>query len=108
MLKNDNRSGDPMSAPRCGARTRAGVPCRGPAIKGKARCRMHGGRSTGPRTPEGRERSRRARWKHGRYSIESRRQWMAVKAETTAMNAKLQAYRRQLLARCPSLRKVFR
>ena len=31
------------------------------------RCRMHGGKSTGPRTPEGRERSRRANWKHGRY-----------------------------------------
>ena len=27
----------------CGARTRAGAPCRGPALRGKARCRMHGG-----------------------------------------------------------------
>ena len=34
------------------------------------RCRMHGGPSTGPRTPEGRERSRKANWKHGRYSRE--------------------------------------
>jgi hypothetical protein len=33
---------------------------------------MHGGRSTGPRTPEGLERSRRARWIHGRYSREAR------------------------------------
>jgi hypothetical protein len=32
------------------------------------RCRMHGGMSTGPRTPEGLARSRRARWKHGLYS----------------------------------------
>ena len=32
------------------------------------RCRMHGGKSTGPRTPQGRERSRRANWKHGRYT----------------------------------------
>jgi hypothetical protein len=39
-------------APRCGARTRAGRPCRAPAIHGKLRCRMHGGRSTGLRTPE--------------------------------------------------------
>ena len=31
---------------------------------------MHGGRSTGPRTPEGRERSRLANWKHGQYSQE--------------------------------------
>ena len=35
-----------------GARTRSGCPCRSPAIHGKLRCRMHGGRSTGPRTPK--------------------------------------------------------
>ena len=35
------------------------------------RCRMHGGASTGPRTAEGLERSRRARWKHGLYSAEA-------------------------------------
>ncbi len=38
-------------APRGGARTRSGCPCRSPAIHGKRRCRMHGGHSTGPRTP---------------------------------------------------------
>ncbi len=44
----------------CGAKTRAGYPCRGlpvyrpPSKPGKARCRMHGGRSTGPRTDAGR------------------------------------------------------
>ena len=30
-------------APRCGARTRDGSPCRSPAVRGKRRCRMHGG-----------------------------------------------------------------
>lgn len=35
------------------------------------RCRMHGGKSTGPRTPEGLERARKANWKHGYYSAES-------------------------------------
>ncbi|HEO1338591.1 TPA: hypothetical protein VAH50_002875, partial [Legionella pneumophila] len=32
-------------APRCGARTKGnnGNPCRCPAIRGKARCRVHGG-----------------------------------------------------------------
>jgi hypothetical protein len=52
----------------------------------KGRCRMHGrGLSTGPRTPAGLERSRKARWKHGAYSREtramlanSRRQWKAL------------------------------
>ncbi len=35
------------AAPRCGARTRAGKPCQCPAIRGRSRCRIHGGRSTG-------------------------------------------------------------
>jgi hypothetical protein len=41
------------------------------------RCRNHGGKSTGPMTCEGLERSRRANWKHGDYSadaIEERRE----------------------------------
>ena len=52
----------------CGARTRAGSPCKNWTVRGNSRCRMHGGKSTGPRTPEGLERSRRANLKHGRYS----------------------------------------
>jgi hypothetical protein len=32
------------------------------------RCRMHGGKSTGPKTAEGIERIRASRTKHGRYS----------------------------------------
>ncbi len=32
-----------MSATRCGAKTRSGDPCRSPTVKGKKRCRMHGG-----------------------------------------------------------------
>src|SRR5262249_41229321 len=64
-LKNGNPSGDPTTSPRCGAKTRAGTACRAPAMWSKrtgryTRCRMHGGASTGPRTPEGLERSRRA------------------------------------------------
>ncbi len=40
--------------PTCGARTRAGTPCRNHVLPGKTRCQLHGGLSTGPRTPEGR------------------------------------------------------
>jgi hypothetical protein len=58
------------AAPRCGAKgKRRGEPCRAPAMP-NGRCRMHGGASTGPRTPEGLARSRKANWKHGRYSAE--------------------------------------
>jgi hypothetical protein len=60
-----------LRAPRCGARTRAGCPCQAPAIRGRARCRMHGGRSTGPRTPEGLARLRAARTTHGDHGAEA-------------------------------------
>lgn len=35
------------AAPRCGAKTRAGTPCQCPAIRGRSRCRLHGGLSPG-------------------------------------------------------------
>ncbi|WP_374607268.1 HGGxSTG domain-containing protein [Thermomonas sp.] len=42
----------------CGAtRHRDGQPCQAKSEPGKRRCRFHGGRSTGPRTPEGKARS---------------------------------------------------
>src|SRR5262245_43062405 len=44
------------AAPRCGARSkRTGKPCQGAAMP-NGRCKLHGGKSTGPRTPEGLER----------------------------------------------------
>lgn len=43
--------------------------------------------STGPRTPEGRERSKRARWKHGSYSVEAEWKFQRLKAECQAFNA---------------------
>ncbi len=52
-------------SPRCGAYARTtGQPCRSPAMRGKARCRMHGGKAG--RKPT-----------HGRYTkaaIEERRE----------------------------------
>ncbi len=68
-LRNGNPPGDFTKAPRCGAKTRKGTPCKAPAMA-NGRCRLHGGKSTGPKTPEGLARSRRANWKHGFYSRE--------------------------------------
>ena len=48
------------NAPLCQARNRAGNPCRCPAMKGKSRCKLHGGKSTG--APRG---ERNGNWKHG-------------------------------------------
>lgn len=71
------------AAPRCGAKTRAGTPCKRAACRGRTRCPLHGGRSTGPTSAEGLERSRRANWKHGRYSAEAlaerQRAWQAIR-----------------------------
>ncbi|MDD2728683.1 HGGxSTG domain-containing protein [Malikia sp.] len=38
----------------CGAKTRAGTPCKLTGIYSNGRCKLHGGLSTGPTTPEGR------------------------------------------------------
>jgi hypothetical protein len=74
------------AAPRCGARSkRTGKPCRAAAML-NGRCRVHGGKSTGPRTPEGLERSRRANWKHGHFS-------RVAKAERSRMRAAILALR---------------
>lgn len=40
---------------RCGALTRDGGVCQRPAVEGRRRCPLHGGKSTGPKTREGRE-----------------------------------------------------
>jgi hypothetical protein len=42
------------------------------AIRGKRRCRLHGGRSTGARTLKGIEQCRRANLRHGLYSQEAK------------------------------------
>ena len=52
-----------LAAAPCGAGTRAGRPCRAPAVRGKARCRMHGGA-----TGAGALRGNRNAWKHGWWS----------------------------------------
>jgi hypothetical protein len=53
MTTDHRRNIGPMlSSPRCGAKTRLGKPCNSPAVRGKKRCRMHGG-APGSRAPPG-------------------------------------------------------
>jgi hypothetical protein len=61
------------AAPRCGAKTRAGGACQCPAIRGRKRCRLHGGRSTG--APKG---SGNGRYRSGEFTAEAveERQWL--------------------------------
>jgi hypothetical protein len=72
------------SRPRCGARCRDGHACRAPVVWDlvrdrplNGRCKMHGGFSTGPKTPEA-----KARCAEGR-----RRYWAARRAEREAAGA---------------------
>ena len=53
---------------RCLAKTRKGTACQKPPLRGKTRCRLHGGLSSGPRTAEGRARIAQAHYRHGRRS----------------------------------------
>ena len=41
---------------RCNAKTRKGTPCQARGFGKGGRCKLHGGASTGPRTPEGKAR----------------------------------------------------
>jgi len=69
-LKNGNPPGNLTKARRCNAKTRSGNTCKAPAMR-NGRCRMHGGKSTGPKTKKGIEKIRAAHLKHGEYSKEA-------------------------------------
>ena len=61
-------------AARCGARTRTGSPCLSPAVRGRRRCRMHGGTNKGP--PSG----NRNALVHGNRSAEAEAQLRTIRA----------------------------
>ena len=67
-LGRKTRFGPDWQGKRCLAKNRKGSPCQNPALKGRSRCRLHGGLSTGPTTSEGRARVAEAHTKHGRRS----------------------------------------
>jgi glucans biosynthesis protein len=64
VVKRDTRA--MRASPRCGAKTRRGTPCQAPAVKGKKRCRMHGG-APGSGAPKGNKNA----LKHGYYTAEA-------------------------------------
>jgi hypothetical protein len=60
-------------APRCGARTRGGTACQRPALRGRRRCRLHGGLSPG--APRGME---NGNFRNGNWTAEAieERRWL--------------------------------
>ena len=73
----------------CNARTRSGNACRRFGNVKNGRCHLHGGKSTGPRTDEGRRRIAKAHFKHGRRSKSYLQQRHDLKAELRAIEADL-------------------
>ena len=59
-------TGPMLSSLRCGAKTRSDKLCRSPAVRGKKRCRMHGG-ALGSGAPRGNKNA----FKHGLYTREA-------------------------------------
>lgn len=90
-LKNGNPPGDFTKAPRCEAKTRKGTPCQCPAMK-NGRCKLHGGKSTGPKTPEGIERIRQSHLKHGIYTKDA----IAQRRETNLFFKKAEEVLKQI------------
>lgn len=61
-------AGSRITCARCQAKAkRTGEQCKKPALRGRKVCQLHGGRSFGPRTPEGRANSAAANYKTGEF-----------------------------------------
>ena len=68
-----------LASPKCGARTRRGRACRSPAVRGKKRCRMHGG-APGSGAPRANQNARKHGW-FTREAIEERRRIQTLLGE---------------------------
>lgn len=66
MSDDAHNTGPMLASPRCGVKTRANGSCRSPAVRGKRRCRMHGG-APGSGAPSGNHNARR----HGLFTGEA-------------------------------------
>ncbi len=73
MAKGDNLKKvrfNIKNSEKCGAKSRrTGKPCQAPAMK-NARCRLHGGKSTGAKTKKGLKKLEMVNLKHGKYTKE--------------------------------------
>ena len=79
MSDHARNTGPMLASSRCGAKIRSGGSCRSPAVRGKRRCRMHGG-APGSGAPRGNQNARQ----HGRFAgdaIAGRRRIQALLGE---------------------------
>jgi len=81
-------------APRCGAKTRTtGQPRKHLARKGSGRCRLHGGRSTGPKSAAALDAVKAKMTKHGWFSHEAITARKEQRALLRALNAAARRWR---------------
>jgi hypothetical protein len=83
----ERRLANLAKAPRCGAKTRAGQPCRQAAVGGRSRCRMHGG-ANGSGGPRG---GRNGNFKHGLYTLEAKATRRVMRAKVREIRDLIQA-----------------
>lgn len=83
-LPHGSKAGRPdfRDMPKCQAKAKStGEKCKNVAVKGKRVCYLHGGKSTGAKTEQGKKRSRFARLRHGDYSAkvkQNRKKYMEL------------------------------
>jgi hypothetical protein len=83
----ERRLANLAKAARCGAKTRAGQPCRQATVRGRSRCRMHGG-AKGSGGPSG---NRNGKFRHGLYTAEAKTTRSAMRAKVREIRALIQA-----------------
>ncbi len=102
---------------RCLAKKKNGIPCkiRGAVFlckNGKLRCKFHGGKSTGARTPEGKEKANRVRregWERNRERImkalqQGHKEWRArQRVEKLALAERERASRERIRLRTEAI-----
>ena len=71
---------------RCSARSkRTKLRCGAPAMKGETKCYYHGGKSTGPRTEQGKANSAKANLKHGEYTKQAQTERSEASAQLSQL-----------------------
>ena len=81
-------AGGRITCLQCNAKSkRTKLQCRAPAAKGKTKCRFHGGRSTGHKTEQGRQRCADAKTIHGSETRNARAYRSLASARLTVLES---------------------